>query len=59
LHSGLTLTTEIQSSCAGSTVKDFKAKLEEDAAVKTKIASLRAEVEAFALTFPMPGHDDV
>jgi glycine hydroxymethyltransferase len=56
---GLTLTVEIQSTCTSTTVKDFKAKMEEDETVKAKIASLRAEVEAFALSFPMPGHDDV
>lgn len=42
----------------GPLLKDFKAKLEEDQAIKTKINNLRTEVEKFALQFPMPGIDN-
>ena len=56
--SALSLTVEIQASCSGNTIKDFKAKMEEED-VKKKIATVRSEVEQFALTFSMPGHDDM
>ncbi|XP_013381162.1 serine hydroxymethyltransferase, cytosolic-like [Lingula anatina] len=58
IHLGIQLTTEIQSQC-GPTLREFKAKLAEDPAVHEKIKALREQVEAFALTFPMPGHDDL
>jgi hypothetical protein len=41
----------------GPLLKDFKAKLEADQVIKSKIDNLRAEVESFALQFPMPGID--
>jgi len=44
---------------AGPTLREFKAKLNEDEEIMKKIASVRAEVEAFALRFPMPGRDDL
>jgi glycine hydroxymethyltransferase len=56
---GIQLTVEIQSGCPTNTLKDFKAKLEEDEEVKVKLAALRADVEEFASRFPMPGFDDV
>lgn len=55
---GIKITVEAQEGC-GSTIKEFKAKLEQDESIKKKIAELRSEVEAFALSFPMPGHDDI
>jgi len=56
IHKGITLTLEIQASC-GPTIKDFKAKLAEDAGFKEKIAALRNEVEEFASSFPLPGNE--
>lgn len=41
-----------------SKLKDFKEFLEQDSGVKAKMAALKSEVNAFALTFPMPGFDD-
>lgn len=58
IHKGITLALEIQS-VSGPTLREFKAKLAEDDIIKQKIANVRAEVEAFAVTFPMPGHDDM
>lgn len=55
---GILLTVEAQAGC-GPTVKEFKAKIDTDEAIKAKIAQLRADVEKFALSFPMPGYDDV
>jgi len=59
LLSGVQYTIEIQASCASNTLKDFKIKLEEDVDAKKKLAALRSEVEEFALSFPMPGYDDM
>ena len=42
---------------AGPTLREFKAKLNDDESIKAKIAKVRAEIETFALRFPMPGHD--
>ena len=47
---------EIHQSC-GPMLKDFKTKVNEDPEVRTKIAALKEEVEAFALQFPMPGFE--
>jgi len=55
---GITLTLEAQVGC-GPTVKDFKLKVDTDESIKPKLAQLKAEVEAFASSFPMPGHDDI
>lgn len=55
---GIQIAVEAQEGC-GPTLKDFKAKLETDDGIKKKIESLRNDVEAFALAFPMPGHDDI
>ena len=59
LFPGVQLTIEIQASCSNNTLKDFKLKLEEDTAAKTKLAALQSDVHEFALSFPMPGYDDV
>jgi glycine hydroxymethyltransferase len=58
IHRGIALTLEAQVG-SGPTVKDFKTKLEADTDVQKKIGALRADVEAFASSFPMPGHDEV
>jgi glycine hydroxymethyltransferase len=59
IHRGISLTVEIQAACETKSIKELKAKLEEDATVKQKVAALRADVEKFASAFPMPGHDDI
>jgi len=51
------ITLEVQKGC-GPTIREFKAKLAGDEEANKKIAELRAEVEAFALAFPMPGYED-
>ncbi|XP_052263047.1 serine hydroxymethyltransferase-like [Dreissena polymorpha] len=56
LDKGIKLSKEIQSNC-GPTIKEFKTKLEEDEAVRAQISALKAEVEAFAVQFPLPGFD--
>lgn len=55
---GIQITVEAQEGC-GPTVKDFKLKVESDEGIRKKIEALRSDVEAFALSFPMPGHDDI
>ncbi|XP_056017828.1 serine hydroxymethyltransferase-like [Ostrea edulis] len=57
IHKGLEITKEAMQNC-GPLLKDFKAKLVEDQVIKSKIDNLRAEVESFALQFPMPGIDN-
>ena len=42
----------------GPLLKDFKAKLQTDEGIKQKIATLKSQVENFALQFPMPGLDE-
>lgn len=59
LHTGVLVTSEIQASCTGNTLKDFKIKLDEDTDAKKKLASLQSEVQEFARSFPMPGYDEV
>lgn len=49
---------EIQKNC-GPTIREFKAKIQEDEAMKARISTLRQEVEVFAGKFPMPGWDDI
>jgi glycine hydroxymethyltransferase len=58
IHRGIQLAVEAQKGC-GPTLKDFKAHLESDAALKEKLNLLRTDVETFASSFPMPGHDDI
>jgi len=53
------LAIAVQSTCSSNTLKDFKLKLEADAEAQAKLAALKAEVQEFALSFPMPGYDDV
>jgi glycine hydroxymethyltransferase len=58
IHRGIQIAVEAQEGC-GPTAKDFKLKVESDEGVRKKIEALRSDVEAFALSFPMPGHDDI
>eukprot|EP00058_Branchiostoma_floridae_P027476 XP_002612967.1 hypothetical protein BRAFLDRAFT_120818 [Branchiostoma floridae] len=51
------LAVEIQT-VSGKMLKDFKAKMVEEP-FSSKIAALRAEVEAFAIAFPIPGLEDM
>ena len=55
--SGLLITKEAMQGC-GPLLKDFKAKLQTDEGIKQKIATLKTQVENFALQFPMPGLDE-
>lgn len=51
------LTKEINSSC-GPLLKEFKAKVDEDPVIRSKIKDLKQRVENFAVSFPMPGFND-
>ncbi|KAI8492328.1 Serine hydroxymethyltransferase, cytosolic [Branchiostoma belcheri] len=53
----ITLAVEIQT-VSGKMLKDFKAKMVEEP-FSSKIAALRAEVEAFAIVYPIPGLEDM
>lgn len=44
---------------AKAPLKDFKEKLASDPEVREKIDSLGAKVNAFAESFPIPGHDEI
>ncbi len=39
-------------------LKDFKEFVDSDADINQRCDELRKEVNEFALSFPMPGHDD-
>lgn len=52
------MTLEAQTGC-GPTLREFKAKIDTDEDIAGKISRLRAEVEAFAEQFRMPGLDDM
>ena len=54
---GVCVALEVQDGC-GPLLKDFKAKLANDEAARAQIKQIRAEVEEFAIKFPMPGFDD-
>lgn len=43
---------------SGKKLVDFKATLENDADIKSKIEGLQKKVNEFSLRFPMPGFDD-
>ncbi|XP_065301641.1 serine hydroxymethyltransferase isoform X2 [Dermacentor albipictus] len=58
IHKGLAFALEVKAN-SGPTLKDFKAKLETDPVYVERMNKLREEVEAFALTFFMPGYMDV
>ena len=55
---GVTITLEAQTGC-GPTLREFKAKIDQDEGVKAKVEALRANVESFAEKFPMPGFDEL
>lgn len=56
-HEAIELTKEINSSC-GPLLKEFKAKVDEDPVIRSKIKDLKQRVENFAVSFPMPGFND-
>ncbi|KAH9383861.1 hypothetical protein HPB48_025631 [Haemaphysalis longicornis] len=56
IQKGLGLALEVKAN-SGPTLKDFKAKLETDPVYVQRLSQLREEVEAFALTFFMPGYE--
>lgn len=43
---------------SGKKLVDFKATLENDADIKSKLEGLKKKVNEFSLSFPMPGFDD-
>jgi len=53
LHAGLTLALEVAQSAASVSMKDFEIALSKNQSVQTKIAHLRAQVAAFASSFPI------
>lgn len=55
-HRAIEISAEVKQKT--SKLKDYKEFLETDPGVKEKMASLKKEVNAFALKFPMPGFDD-
>lgn len=55
-HRAIEISAEVKQKT--SKLKDYKDFLETDPGVKEKMASLKKEVNAFALQFPMPGFDD-
>ncbi|XP_076439940.1 serine hydroxymethyltransferase-like [Babylonia areolata] len=57
IHEAMELAKEVNSSC-GPLLKEFKAKLEEDAGFAGKLKALKQKVEDFAVQFPMPGYDE-
>ncbi|GIY43246.1 hypothetical protein CEXT_517821, partial [Caerostris extrusa] len=57
IHRAVEIALDVKTK-AGKTVKEFKAYLETDEAVKEQMKLLRKDVEAFASTFPMPGFSD-
>ncbi|GIY61328.1 serine hydroxymethyltransferase, mitochondrial [Caerostris darwini] len=57
IHRAVEIALDVKTK-AGKTVKEFKAYLETDEAVKEQMKVLRKDVEAFASTFPMPGFSD-
>merc|ERR1719487_2572856 len=55
LHRGLQVALDTQKT-SGKKLVDFKKALKENKEVVEKLSALRAEVEAWAGKFPMPGH---
>ena len=54
---GIMLAKEIQDGC-GPTLKEFKARMVEDEGIKSRITTLKSQVEEFADRFPLPGFDN-
>lgn len=48
---------EVKAKAPGKKIADFNSILNNDAEIQTKLKALQAEVNEFALAFPMPGHD--
>lgn len=46
------------SDVSGPKLADFKKVVEENDAIKSKIESLRNEIQGYSEKFPMPGHPD-
>ena len=55
-HRAIEITAEVKKNT--NKLKDFKEYLEKNDDVKSKMASLKNDVNKFALSFPMPGFDD-
>ena len=56
IHSGLQIAIEA-SKISGPKLVDFKKVLEENATIHDKVMQIKAQVENFAIGFPMPGYD--
>ncbi|XP_031788610.1 serine hydroxymethyltransferase 1 (soluble) isoform X1 [Nasonia vitripennis] len=57
IHKGLILAKEITIK-SGPKLVDFKSTLENDDHFRKQISALKAEVEKFAQSFPIPGHEN-
>merc|ERR1712117_252733 len=58
IHKAWTLALEVQS-ISGPKLAAWKNELQSNLSVAAKVSALKAEVETFALQFPLPGHDDI
>lgn len=56
IHQGLQLALQV-SAISGPKLVDFKRVISEDKNIHGEILKLQAEIENFALDFPMPGYD--
>jgi len=56
IHSGLQIAIEA-SIISGPKLVDFKKVVEENATIHDKVMQIKAQVENFAIEFPMPGYD--
>lgn len=55
-HRAIEISSEVKQKT--SKLKDYKEFLENDEAIKEKMATLKKEVNEFATQFPMPGFED-
>lgn len=58
IDQGFKLAVEISKAASGTTLKDFKEKMN-DATFQSKIKAIREKVEEYACKFPMPGFDEL
>jgi len=58
IHKAWTLALEVQS-ISGPKLASWKNELQTNPTVSAKVSALKAEIETFALQFPLPGHEDI
>merc|ERR1719225_458569 len=58
IHKAWTLALEVQS-ISGPKLVSWKNELKTNLTITAKVSALKAEIETFALQFPLPGHDDI